>query len=105
MKNSVEVTILGQHYTVRSESNPEDVRRVAAFVNQRINEAHSAARTANSFTAVVLALLNVAGELVQARSQGAGGGDEEDRLQQLLSRVEAACKEVDADPLTSARNS
>ena len=101
MKQSVQVTILGQQYTVRSDSEPEEVRRVAEFVNQRINEAHLAARTANSLTAVVLALLNVAAELVQAQSQMPAGADGEGRLQRLLARVEAACGEVEAGSLSS----
>ena len=91
MKQSVQVTILGQQYTVRSDSSPAEVQQVADLVNQRINEAHNAARTANSYTAVVLALLNVAGELIQARGQVSIGGEEEARLQRLLTRIEAVC--------------
>jgi cell division protein ZapA len=101
LKQSVQVTILGQQYTVRSDSDPEEVRRVAEFVNQRINEAHQVARTANSLTAVVLALLNVAAELVQAQSQLPAEGDGEGRLQRLLARIEAACKEGEVGSLSS----
>jgi len=98
LKQSVQVTILGQSYTVRSDSDPEEVRRVADFVNQRINEAHNAARTANSLTAVVLALLNVAAELVQTQHQLPVAGEGEGRLKRLLARVEAACGESGAAP-------
>lgn len=94
MKQSIPVTILGQHYAVRSDSAPEEVRRIADFVNQRINEAQQAARTGNSFTAVVLALLNVAGELVQAQKQLPFAVEGGERLQRLLARVEAACEEA-----------
>jgi len=91
----VQVTILGQQYTVRSEADPSEVRAIADFVNRRINEVQNAAQTANSYTAVVLALLNVAGELVRERRQSSGGQEGEDRLRALLSRVEAACLDAD----------
>ncbi|AMV73012.1 hypothetical protein JCM30471_14270 [Desulfuromonas carbonis] len=93
MKQSVQVTILGQQYTLRSESDPAEVRQIAEFVDRRVAEVQSAARTADSYTAVVLALLNVAGELFAARRQAPAGGDEgaEERLQKLLARIEAAC--------------
>lgn len=93
MKQSVQVTILGQQYTVRSDADPCEVRAVADFVNQRINEVQNAAQTANSYTAVVLALFNVAGELVRERSQSRGRQEGEERLTALLSRLEAACLE------------
>jgi cell division protein ZapA len=95
LKQTVQVTILGQQYSIKSETDPEEVRRVADFVNQRIAEAHAAMRTNNSFTVVVLVLLNVAGELFQLQTQGGGGvdGAGEIRLRQLLARIEAACEE------------
>ncbi len=94
LKQTVQVTILGQHYSVRSAADPEEVRRVAEFVNRRIDETHAAIRTANTLDVVVLALLNVTGELLKLRKGGGvvdGAGEE--RLRQLLARVEAACDE------------
>ena len=88
------MTILGQQYTLRSESDPAEVRQIAEFVDRRVAEVQSAARMADSYTAVVLSLLNVAGELFAARRQ-APAGDEQgaERLRQLLARIEAACDE------------
>lgn len=95
MKQTVQVTILGQHYSVRSEADPEEVRRVADFVNRRIEETHAAIRTANTLDVVVLALLNVTGELFELQREKGGAVSEGDelRLRQLLARVEAACDE------------
>lgn len=93
MKQSIQVTILGQQYTLRSESDPGEVLRIAEFVDRRVAEVQSAARTADSYTAVVLALLNVAGELFTAKCSEPAGDEGAARLQQLLARVEAACEE------------
>ena len=93
MKNSVQVTILGQQYTVRSSTDPGEVLQVAALVNRRIAEAQQGSGISNSYTAVVLALLNVAGELHQLQKSGPTEGDQEaeDRLRNLLGRMETAC--------------
>jgi cell division protein ZapA len=91
LKNSVQVTILGQIYTVRSEAGPQEVLQVSEFVNRRIQEAQNSSGTANSFTAVVLALLNVAGELFELQKRGQESGAAEERLQALLARLEKAC--------------
>jgi len=94
LKQSVQVTILGQQYTLRSESDPAEVRQIAEFVDRRVAEVQGAARTADSYTAVVLSLLNVAGELFAARRQVPAGVDEgTERLQRLLARLEAAVAE------------
>ena len=39
MKHAVQITVLGQNYTIRSEAAPEEVRKVAAFVNAQLEEA------------------------------------------------------------------
>ena len=96
MKQSVQGTSLGQQYTLRSESDPGEVLQIAEFVDRRVAEVQSAARTADSYTAVVLALLNVAGELFAARRQLPAGDEGTARLQRLLLRVEAACDETAA---------
>ncbi len=98
MKNSVQVTILGQQYSVRSTTDPEEVLEVAALVNRRIAEAQQGGGVSSSFSAVVLTLLNVAGELYQLKKSGPVEGDREaeERLRGLLGRMEAACDQVPA---------
>ena len=88
MKESLQVVILGQTFTVRSEASPEEVQRVAAFVNQQLAEV-AGGRTADSLHAALLALLNVAEAYLRLRD---GGAHElqglEERLSRLLQRVE-----------------
>lgn len=92
MKQTVSVTILGQHITLKSEAPPEEVREVAAFVNARVAEVLAAGRTVDTQNAAILALLNIAGLYLRLRDQAEGGGQEvELRLRQLLQRLEQAC--------------
>jgi len=92
VKSVTRVTILGQEYAVRSEAPAAEVERVAAFVSERIERIVTAGRGADTLGAVVLTLLNVAGEYLQLRESG-GVGAIEDRLEHLLARVEAALPE------------
>lgn len=90
MKQSVEVTILGQPYVVRSAEPAEEVRRVASFVNDRLNEVMASGRSADTLAGAILALMNVSGLLLQQQEVAARTGDEDvnRRLRILLERLD-----------------
>lgn len=90
MKESVEVTILGQPYVVRSAESAEEVRRVASFVNDRLNEVMTSGRSADTLASAILALMNVSGRLLRQQEAVAQGGDEDvnRRLRSLLERLD-----------------
>ncbi len=91
MKHAVQVTILGQQYTVRTEASAEEVRRVADFVNQKIAEV-AANKAVDTLNTAVLALMNVAGAYLQLLdAEDRYHGDVEGQLQRLLERLEQAC--------------
>jgi cell division protein ZapA len=85
LKNVVHVNILGQQYAIRSTVEPEEVEKVAAFVNGKISEVSSASRTVDSHQAIVLAFLNVAGEYLQEQE---ANRNYEEKLKRLLERLE-----------------
>lgn len=91
MKQSLQVSILGQQFHLRSDSPPEQVQRVAEFVEARINEVTASGRVAGTLQAAVLALLNVSAKYldqdagVEAPPDAAG-----ERLQRLIGRIEQA---------------
>ena len=60
MKESIPVTIYGQSFVLRSDSSEDEVRRVADFVNQAIDEVVAPNRVADSLNVALLAFLNVA---------------------------------------------
>lgn len=99
MKQSVQATILGQQYTLKSDSTPEDVARVVAFVNDKLSEVAASGRIADTVNIAVLALLNVSAAYLQMRDgvPSSGEGEVENRLQRLLERLERACPDGDPD--------
>lgn len=89
MKEAVQVTLLGQVFSLRSEATPEEVRRVTEFVNRAISEASSSGKTVDSLNISLLALLNVAQAFL--RLQESKAEEERElvgRLERLMQRIE-----------------
>ena len=89
MKNVARVTILSQEYAFKTDADPEEIERIARFVNARIDEVVASGRSVDTVGVVVLALMNVAGEYFNLlNGNGSNAGDVQSRLERLLSRVE-----------------
>jgi cell division protein ZapA (FtsZ GTPase activity inhibitor) len=65
------VTIYGQEYTVRGGEDPEYVREVARYVDQRMKEVSKESQQVSSTKVAILAAMNITEELFRERS-GAG---------------------------------
>lgn len=87
MKQAVQVTILGQQYTVKSSNPAEQIERVAAYVNRQLAQTAASAPTADTLHVTVLTLLNIAGSYLQLQEQGADP-QLQSRLEGLLGRLE-----------------
>lgn len=90
MKQSLQVSILGQQFHLRSDSPPEQVQRVAEFVEARINEVTASGRVAGTLQAAVLALLNVSAKYLDQDAGAAPSDGADERLQRLVGRIEQA---------------
>ena len=66
-KNTVRVTILNEEYSIRSDTPPEHAKAVAQYLDQAIRKVLSSGAVVESNRAVVLAALQVTGELFEAR--------------------------------------
>lgn len=66
-KHTLRVTILNEEYAIRSDSPPEQARAVAHYLDQAIR-AVMAAGVVESNRAVVLAALQITGELFEAKT-------------------------------------
>lgn len=100
MKHTVQVTILGQQYTLRSEATPDEVTKVVDLVNAKISEVAASGRVVDSLNVAVLALLNLAGsflrlqeELAVVNTQPYSDPQAESVILSLLERLEASCPE------------
>jgi cell division protein ZapA len=65
----VHVEIFGQTYAVRGGADPGHVAKLAAFVDAQMQDVSRSSGAVDSVRVAVLAALNIADELFQARGQ------------------------------------
>lgn len=90
-KQSVQVSILGQQFNLRSEAAPEQVHKVARFVEDQIAQVTRSGRAVDSLQAAILALLNVSAAHLEGVTP-ISESVETRRLQQLVEKIETALK-------------
>jgi cell division protein ZapA len=66
-KQVIRVTIVGEEYSIRSDSTPEHTRAVAAFVDEAIRRVVNAGGAVETRKAAILAALQITDQLFQAR--------------------------------------
>jgi cell division protein ZapA len=84
---TIKVEIYDQAYTVRSDGDPEYLRQLAEYVDQRMREISSGTLTVDSRKVAILAALYIADELHQLRKS------HEQADEQLATRS-AECSEL-----------
>jgi cell division protein ZapA len=92
MKQSVQVSILGQQFNLRSDATPEQVHRVARFVEDQISQVTASGRTIDSLQAAILALLNVSAAHLEGSpaSNASDADDASRRLSLMIEKIETA---------------
>lgn len=87
-KNTTRVTILNEEYAIRTDTSAEHANAVATYLDQAIRRVLSSGAVVESNRAVVLAALQVTGELFDARAAldvtNASIGDLSDFVRPLL---------------------
>ena len=68
------VNILGEKYVIRGDARPEYIAEVAHMVDSRMRELRASAGNISKSRLAVLAAINIADELMQARSEPRGDG-------------------------------
>ena len=68
-RNAVRVTILNEDYNIRSDATAEHTREVAQYVDRAIRQVMSSGMVVETNKAAILAALQIAGELFEARQQ------------------------------------
>ncbi|MBI3790683.1 MAG: cell division protein ZapA [Gemmatimonadetes bacterium] len=66
---SVKLDVQGESYTIRSDAPPEHMREVAAYVDQAIAKVRAGAPSLDPTRAAVLAAMQMADELLRARTE------------------------------------
>ncbi|ALC17471.1 cell division protein ZapA [Desulfuromonas soudanensis] len=93
MKHAVQVTVLGQQYTVKTAADPCEVRKVAAFVNERVAEVTLGNKVVDTLNIAVLALMNLAGAHLRMQEEMAEDQGMQGRLEGLIRRLDDVCPE------------
>lgn len=85
---TIDVEILGQVFTVRSDEGEEHVRQVAREVDARMRDLISGGRISSTYAAAVLTALNMASECQKLRA-------EQVRIAETVARLTARLAEVE----------
>ena len=67
-KHTLKVTILNEEYSIRSDTPPEHTRAVAQYLDKAIRAVMSTGGVVETNRAVVLAALQIAGELFETKA-------------------------------------
>jgi cell division protein ZapA (FtsZ GTPase activity inhibitor) len=88
-KKPTMVTIFGREYRIRSDEDEQTTRRVARFVDEKIQEVARRTQVRDPLGITVLAALNIAGEHLPMReNREAAAGMTVERLRRLIQLVD-----------------
>ncbi len=80
---------MGRSYTLATDEPEEHVRQVARYVDEKLKEFSEGRKFLSLQDVAILASLNIAGELFQARREGERLSREvEERTVRILNRIE-----------------
>jgi cell division protein ZapA len=69
MEQSYKVNICGENFQIKSDQSPQVIERVAGYLDFKIREMSKGGINVDKFRVVVLAAMNLAGELFEAKSR------------------------------------
>ena len=91
MKNSYNITILGQELSVASDSEDEKVAEVVQFLNSKVEEILRSGNGLKSLNVAILAALNISEELIRLKGVNKELCDQlENRAEKLIQLIEEA---------------
>lgn len=90
-KRSVPVSIRGRVFHVRTDGDEEELRRVAAYLDETLERVQRRTGTIDSEDVALLSALNLAREVVELREGGPRESPEQaDALRALIELAESA---------------
>ena len=89
MKNSYNITILGQELSVLSDSEDEQVAEVVQFLNKKVDEILHSGNGLKTLNVAILAALNISEELLKLK------GVKKELCEQLESRADKLIQLID----------
>ncbi|MFH0800178.1 MAG: cell division protein ZapA [Pseudomonadota bacterium] len=89
MKKTTEISIMGQKFMVKSDSDDDYVGEVAKYVDQKIDEVIQNTKSVASLNVAILAAMNIADEFLRfKRDRGAKFAAVEKRVKDLIELID-----------------
>ena len=83
-KHTLKVSILNEEYSIRSDTPPEHARAVAQYLDRAIRAVMSSGGVVETNRAVVLAALQITGELFEAKSTISTANESIERISEYV---------------------
>jgi cell division protein ZapA len=99
MENSYKVNICGETFQVKSDQSPQTIERVAGYLDFKIREMSKGGINVDKFRVVVLAAMNLAGELFELKSKIEEYDKQSDHIQEKARSLSASLDRA-IDPVT-----
>ena len=96
-KNSVRVTIVGEDYTLRTDSSADHARAVAEYVDRAIRTVMNTGNVTETRKAAILAALQITDDLFRSRAEGEEVADAMRQLSAELRRRLPPAKRVSGE--------
>ena len=91
MKNSYNITILGQELSVVSDSEDEQVAEIVQFLSKKVDEILHSGNGLKSLNVAILAALNISEELIKLKGVNKELCEQlENRAEKLIQLIEEA---------------
>jgi cell division protein ZapA len=91
LKNSYNITILGQELSVVSDSEDDQVAEVVQFLNKKVDEILHSGNGLKTLNVAILAALNISEELLKLKGVNRELCDQmENRAEKLIQLIEDA---------------
>lgn len=94
MKNTFEVTLLNQKFSLKSETDEKYVQRVADYVNKKLFDIQDKTKSVSSLNIALLAALNIADDFFKMKNGGKDKVQEaKTHMKEIINLIER-CMEV-----------
>ena len=90
--NQVKISIFGQEYSVKAPADPDYIKKIAQYLDEKMREVQSGFSSTQSSTRIaILAGMNITDELFTARQSGEiDSSDAEQKISSLIELIDDA---------------
>ena len=89
MKKAIEVSIMGQKFLIKSDSNEDYVTQIAGYVDGKVNEVLNNTKAVASVQVALLTAMNIADEFYKFRN------DKADRIGRVEKKIQDMIELID----------